>query len=179
MAERCLVAVAVLVSACGGLTHLSADAGSDASSSDGASVAPDTSTDAFTSVTSDDVNCAADDYFVQVIDDGGVHSLSAGCGDAGAPTASMGGCSDKVLCLYVVACGSGSIQLASIDGWSPGSHFVVASYEPADASVTVDSYSGTIVVTDWPDAGGTVAGEYSVQSEDAGNLTGAFCVLRR
>ena len=168
-----------MVSALDAASDDDASSSHDASPGDGALAAPDTSNDASSDAQEASIHCTDGDYFVQVTDDEGVHTLSSGCGEAGAPTASMGGCGDKLICLFVVACGGGSIQLTSEFGSSPGSHGVVASYERADASAPLASYSGTIVVADWPDAGGTVGGEYSVQSQDAGSLTGAFCVLRR
>ncbi len=122
------------------------------------------------------VDCTDAGHYVQVVGDAGDFTFSDGCGDAGAPRAFIGGCSNKVLCLDVVACGSGSIELSSIDGWLPGSHVVVASLGLPDAAAS--SFSGTMSVSDWPDAGGVVAGEYTASSQTAGTIAGTFCVVR-
>ena len=186
------VAVIAFASACGGETLGLVDGSTDATSDAGADApfaAADASvvTDGGGGTTDADaegagVQCTDGNYFVQVIDDAGTQTLSTGCGDADIPSAFLGGCGDKLMCMYVVACGGGSIQLASIGGWSPGSHTVVASYAVGDASANTyggTNYGGTITLSDWPDAGGLVAGEYSANSQSAGSISGTFCVVRR
>ena len=124
------------------------------------------------------VDCTDASDYVEAVGDAGAFVLTAGCGDAATPTATIAGCSDKVYCLYVSACGSSSIVLASIDGWTPGSaHGTTATVSFGDASAI--DYYGWIIISAWPDAGGVVPGVFGVGSQDAGTLNGAFCVTRR
>jgi len=165
--------------ACGDVAT-AADAGDAAAfdaTSEGAIDAGDGSP--FADATPPVVDCSDASDYVEAVGDAGAFVLTAGCGYAATPTATIAGCSDKVQCLYVSGCGGGgSIVLASIDGWTPGStHTTTAMVSFGDASAL--DYFGWIIISAWPDAGGVVPGAFGVGSQDAGTLNGVFCVTRR
>ena len=146
------------------------DASLDASTAD---VAPDTSPDvAVEAEASIPVSCDAG-YYVEVDDDAGDQILDAGCGEAATPEAFVDTCGHKIECVFIVACGSSSIELMAFPPWSGDTAGTIA--YPLDAGFT---RNGTIHIDDWPDSGGSVAGRYSVLTKDAG-LSGTFCVRAR
>lgn len=181
--KRAVTAILVLVlSACGARTGLGvlSDAGHvDATAPQDAAVDAPVVPDA-TPARDASVVCTEGDYYIEMTGAAGTRILAAPCPDGGfaVPTSRYGSCGEDGQCVFVSACGGGSIRLRSLGPWNvaPGSWSASITYVPSDGGVR--DYEGTLSVDNWPDSGGTVAGDYSGTNK-TGTIAGKFCVRQK
>ena len=180
---------AVLLVACGsGNGTTGNDAGGNDAASDASPTFPSDGGDAGADAEIDTgPPCTEGDFHLEVTNDAGTVVLTSGCGDASAPFAMLVDPCLDCESLQISACGPS----ASIDMLAPifPSAYPVGTWSPSNVTRT-DADGGqcrwdtTVTVYDWPDAGGTVKGEYAAYhtgacTGDTSLVSGRFCLQRR
>jgi len=131
--------------------------------------------------------CAEGDFHLEVTNASGTTVLANGCGDASAPFAEVVDPCLDCESVEISACNASETfaLLAMIFPTSdPVGTWTPSNVSRTDADGGQCRWDAKITIFDWPDAGGTVKGEYAAYatgacSGDTSLVSGHFCVQRR